>query len=164
MINLLAFVVAAHASAATPAVATPENAPAANSAPAAPAPAPTTKPAEELDAAAEARIKSVEDCVDTLEYFRDDLKNKKAALEKEFKGQIPTSFANLINLKTNRVAKQQQACVKVIGGADQPIDASMASARMMDGSSAAYAARRKKLDGLRERLNKAQKRFSGPNQ
>jgi len=127
------------------------------------APSVTSVPAktpDELDKAAEERIKTVEECVDTLEYFRGDLKKKKADLEKEFDGHIPSSFSNLLNLKAGRVSKQQVACAKQVAGADQPLDAALASARTMDGSSAAYAARRKKLDALRERLNKALKRFA----
>lgn len=133
-------------------------------APAAPAPAPAAAPViaktpDELDKAAEDRIKSVEQCVDDLDYFRQDLKDKKASLEKEFKGQIPSSFSNLLNLKANRVSKVQVACSKQVSGADQPLEAALSSARGMDGSSSAYAARKKKLDALRERLNKALKRY-----
>lgn len=153
MIPLLALAVSLAAHAAGAPAPAPEPAPA-------PAPAATLpKTPDELDRAAEDRIKAVEDCVDTLDYFREDLKTKKASLEKEFKGEIPPAFSNLLNLKANRISKQQLACSKVVSGADQPLEASLASARTMDGSSSAYASRRKKLDALRERLNKALKRF-----
>lgn len=121
--------------------------------------APLAKTPDELDKAAADRIVSVEQCVDDLDYFRQDLKDKKASLEKEFKGQIPGSFSNLLNLKANRISKQQVVCSKLVSGADQPLEAALSSARGMDGSSSAYAARKKKLDALRERLNKALKRY-----
>lgn len=113
--------------------------------------------AEELDRASEQKVKEFEECVDTLGYFRADLNGKKAELDKEFKGKVPSSFANLLNLKANRIAKQQLACSKL---ANAPIDASMASARTMDSGSPAYAARIKTLNALRERLNKALKTFA----
>lgn len=171
MIQSLALLLALQASAAAPAPAAPatpvasaEQKPAA--ADAAPIPSQAATPtlsAEELDKASEERVKSVEECVDTLGYFREDLKSKKADLDKEFKGKVPSSFSNLLNLKANRISKQQAACSKLISGADQPIDASMAGLRTMDSNSSAYTARRKKLTALRERLNKALKSFAAPN-
>jgi len=118
--------------------------------------APSRSP-EELDRASEQKVKEFEECVDTLVYFRTDLKTKKAELDKEFKGKVPSSFANLLNLKANRISKQQVACSTLTNA---PIDASMASARTMDSGSPAYAARIKKLNALRERLNKALKTFA----
>jgi hypothetical protein len=157
MITFLAVALAAHAAAADAPAAPPTDAPPAATAPAA---APISiKTPDEQDRAAEERIKGVEDCVDTLDYFRQDLKAKKDALNKEFKNDIPSSFSNLLNLKANRISKQQLACSKLVSGADQPLDAALLNARTMDGASAAYAARKKKLDALRERLNKALKRF-----
>jgi len=115
--------------------------------------------ADDLDRACEEHVKRAEDCVDTLEYFRADLKTKKAALDKEFKGQIPDAFTPLLNMKAGRIEKLNGACARLLNGKEHPIDDAMESIRSMDASSPAYLARRKKLDELRERFNKAMKRF-----
>jgi nucleoid-associated protein YgaU len=148
--------VAAEAPAAKPAAAPAQ---AAEPAPRPEMAAPKGTP-EEIDGAAEQKVKAFEDCVDTLVYFREDLKAKKESLDKEFKGKVPSSFSNLLNLKANRIAKQHAACQ---GQTNLGIDEAMASLKTMDGNSPAFAARRKKLMALRERLNKALKLFAEAN-
>ena len=160
MIQLLALLLSVNALAAdAPAVSTAP-ASAADAAPMASQAAAPTRSAEELDRTSEQSIKEFEDCVANLLYFRDDLKAKKESLDKEFNGKVPSAFANLMNLKANRISKQHSACAKMT---DFQIDATMASLRTMDGDSAAYAARRKKLFALRERLNKAWALFAAAN-
>lgn len=160
MIQLLALLLSVNVLAAdAPAVSTAP----ASMADAAPMPSQAalpTRSADELDRTNEELIKEFEDCVADLVYFRDDLKAKKESLDKEFKGSVPSAFANLLNLKAGRIERLHAACEKK---KDFPIDAAMASLRTMDGSSAAYAARRKKLDALRARLNKALALFVSAN-
>lgn len=155
MIQTLLLAVALNAAAAPAPAAKPAEA----AAPAA-QPAPSTLSPKEMVEAAQARVKSVEECVDNLTYFRMDEKKKKAELDKEFKGKVPSSFSNLLNLKANRVAKQQAACAKEVTGADKPIDAAMGSLKTMDAGSSEYASSRKTLLALRDRLNAALKTFS----
>ncbi len=128
---------------------------------AAPAPAPAAAPADpaKLDQAVAEEVKGLEDCVDTLEYFRDDLDKKKKELDKEFKGRIPSPFNALFELKRGRIAKQQAACSALVKDSDAPVQAAQASLRGMDADSKEYKARRKALDALRGRLNAAIRRF-----
>lgn len=160
MIHLLPLLLSVNVLAAqAPAVSTAP-ASAADAAPLLSQSAAPTRSAEELDRTSEERVKEFEDCVANLLYFRDDLKTKKDGLDKEFNGKVPPAFANLLNLKSNRISKQHTACAKMT---DFPIDAAMASLRTMDSDSAAYAARRKKLFALRERLNKSMALFAAAN-
>ena len=124
----------------------------------APAPAPAADPAA-LDRAVADEVKSLEGCVDDLEYFRGDLDKKTKELSKEFKGRIPSPFNALFALKRGRIAKQQAACAALVKGSDAPVQAAEASIRTMNSESREYRERRKNLDDLRSRLNAAIRRF-----
>ena len=125
---------------------------------AAAAPSPDAKAAGSVSA--EASVKEFESCIDDLEYFTGDLKKKETELDKEFKGKVPSAFSTLLGRKRARVSRQQEACGKLAKRGDEPLKAAEAELKLITDDPGAYAKRRKSLDDLRGRLNKAFKRLS----
>ena len=126
---------------------------------AADAPPPEVKPASTI-VSAEASIKEFESCVDDLEYCTSDLNKKGAELDREFKGKVPAAFSTLMDRKRGRVSRRQEACGKLAKRGDEPLRAAEAELNLITGDSGLYTTRRKAVDELRVRLNKAFKRLS----
>jgi hypothetical protein len=127
-------------------------------APAAPQAQPAAPAATVADLSAE--VKKIEDCVDTYDYFREDLKKKEDQLDKEFKGQVPSAFNDLFKLKRGRISKQQLACAAMISASDAPFQSAESALRSLDSTTKEYESRRKTIGDLRGRLNAAIKRFA----
>ena len=109
---------------------------------------------------AEASIKEFESCIDDLEYCTSDLKKKGAELDAEFKGKIHAAFSTLMERKRGRVSRRQEACGKLAKRGDEPLRAAEAELNLITGDSGLYAKRRREVDELRVRLNKAFKRLA----
>jgi hypothetical protein len=120
---------------------------------------PSTKPA----ATPQAAVASFDECVSTLGYFREGLKTKKASLEKEFGGKVPSAFLPLLNLKQSRIEKQQSACSRLQTRAEDAVTRMMDASKGLDSNSEAYRERKKAADAQRARLDKALARFASFN-
>lgn len=129
-----------------------------------PAPTPVPPPAVSPDAAAESAIKELEVCLDSLDYYANDLKKKDAELDKEFKGKVPSAFVFLMNMKRGRVTRQQEECARIVRRGDKPLAPAEAEIKNLSADTADYKKSRKRLDDLRGRLNKSMKRFSALSQ
>lgn len=129
-----------------------------------PANTPIPAPALSPEAAAESSIKELEVCLDSLEYFTNDLKKKDAELDKEFKGKVPSAFVFLMNMKRGRVSRQHEECSKIVKRGDKPLLAVEADIKSLAADGAEYKKTRKRLDDLRGRMNKSLRRFSALSQ
>lgn len=129
-----------------------------------PAPTPVAPPALSPDAAAEFAVKELEVCVDSLDYFSNDLKKKDAELDKEFKGKVPSAFVFLMNMKRGRVTRQQEECARIVKRGDKPLAAVETEIKSIAADTADYKKSRKRLDDLRGRLNKSMKRYAALSQ